>query len=102
MSDQTRRTLLSAAESFCGAFASQAPLEDILGHFSNSRADAIVAHEHGLKQLAPFLGRYFVGPKGVKEYFEILAKHLSYNDMRFSNYVVDPVENKVSMRGEAS
>lgn len=30
-----------------------------------------------------------------------MGKYLSYENMRFSNYVVDPQQRKVSVRGEA-
>lgn len=100
MPHHKRATLLSAAESFCNAFASQKPLDDILAHFSTTHD--IMAHEHGLQQLAPFLGRQYTGHQGVKEYFETLASYLSYEHMKFSTYVVDAAENRVSVRGEAT
>ena len=99
MPHQKRATLLLAAESFCNTFATQKPLDDILSHFSTRYE--ILAYEHGLKQLAPFLGRDYTGEKGVREYFETLASHLSYDNMEFSTYVVDAAENRVSVRGEA-
>ncbi|KAJ9655274.1 hypothetical protein H2198_005803 [Neophaeococcomyces mojaviensis] len=101
MSHDKRASLLSSSQSFCDAFASQAPLDDILRHFSSSQADDIVVHEHGLKELAPFLGRDFTGAKGVKSYFEIIASCLSYEKMSFKEYIVDALENKTSVRGEA-
>lgn len=100
MPHHKRATLLSAAESFCNAFASQKPLDDILAHFSTTHD--IMAHEHGLQQLAPFLGRQYTGRQGVKEYFETLASYLSYENMKFNTYVVDAAENRVSVRGEAT
>lgn len=99
MSDQQRRHLLASAESFCNALASQADLETILSHFSTSYTP--VAHEHGLKQLAPFLGRSFLGIEGIKEYFGLLQKYLKYENMGFKNYIVDTSEDHVSVEGHA-
>jgi len=95
----TRQQLLVAAQGFCNAFAEQKPLDEILSHFSNS--DDIVAIEHGLQQLAPFLGRDFRGHDGIKQYFQVLSSTLSYENMRFGNFVVDAETFKVSVRGEA-
>ncbi|KAH8113523.1 hypothetical protein DFH11DRAFT_305569 [Phellopilus nigrolimitatus] len=91
--------LLTAARSFCDAFACQKPFGDILDHFSSS--DNIVCVEHGLQQLAPFLGRPFAGLDGAKEYFTVIADLLSYEEMRFSHFVVDTENLKVSVRGHA-
>ena len=99
MPHQKRNNLLNAAKAFCNAFAAQAPLEDILSYFSTQVE--ISAHEHGLKHLAPFLGRTYKGRKGIEQYFDLLQKHLSYKKMRFSNYIVDAAENRVSVKGEA-
>ncbi|KAK5096119.1 hypothetical protein LTS08_007725 [Lithohypha guttulata] len=97
MSDQQRRHLLASAESFCNALASQADLETILSHFSTSYTP--VAHEHGLKQLAPFLGRPFLGIEGIKEYFGLLQKYLKYENMGFKNYIVDTSEDHSTGQG---
>jgi hypothetical protein len=91
--------LLNAATSFCSSFASKEPPETIFSHFSSSTS--VLAYEHGLPQLAPFLGRTFCGSRGIREYFDLLGKHLSYENMRFSNYLVDTRQRKVSVRGEA-
>jgi hypothetical protein len=99
MSPDKRSSLLQAAQTFCTAFASQKPPEEIFCLFS-SLVD-VLAYEHGLPQLAPFLGREFRGQDGIRKYFETISKHLSYENMKFSNYVVDAVEHKVSVRGEA-
>ncbi|KAI0202212.1 transcription elongation factor S-II [Astrocystis sublimbata] len=122
MAPLTRTVLLEAARSFCNSFAQKKPLDEILSHFattssSNSRDDGensggggeVVVHEHGLPQLAPFLGRDFYGVDGARQYFETVGKHLKYEDMRFGEFVVD-VEGgdsegggggKVAVRGEA-
>lgn len=99
MPPASRDQLLSAAQSFCDAFAGQKPPEEIFSHFSAS--DDVLALEHGLPQLAPFLGREFRGQKGLQEYFQLLSSNLKYENMRFSNFVVDPEVSKVSVRGEA-
>jgi len=94
-----RAGLLSAAQSFCAAFADRKSPEEIFSHFSAS--DDVLALEHGLPQLAPFLGREFRGHAGLQEYFRTLSASLSYDHMRFQNFVVDPETSKVSCRGEA-
>lgn len=96
-----RSNLLNLAKSFCNAFSSQQDPSKIYAHFTNSHASKILIREHGLQQLAPFLGRDFTGLEGVKQYFEIITSSLSYEDMKFSDYIVDEVEGKVSVRGEA-
>lgn len=99
MASSRRSQLLQAAQTFCSAFASQKPPEEIFSHFSTS--DDVEAYEHGLPQLAPFLGREFRGHDGIKEYFQELSSSLSYEKMKFSNFVVDAEEKKVSVRGQA-
>lgn len=95
-----REALLHAAANFCNAFACQYAVEAILDHFSTSSEPFAI--EHGLPQLAPFLGRPFRGVDGVKEYFGLLGQYLSYKDMRFVDYVVDVETAKVSARGTAT
>lgn len=99
MSLSRREELLQAAQTFCNSFASQKPPEEIFSLFSTS--PDVTAYEHGLPQLAPFLGREYKGPSGIKKYFHMLSSHLTYENMRFGNYVVDEVADKVSVRGEA-
>ncbi|KIV97731.1 hypothetical protein PV10_01442 [Exophiala mesophila] len=99
MSHPNRQDLLTAAKQFCEAFANQKPSAEILSHFSSS--GNVLAFEHGLPGLAPFLGREFRGQSGLQEYFNILSSLLSYENMRFGNYLVDVETSKVSVRGEA-
>ncbi|OTA52636.1 hypothetical protein K449DRAFT_402443 [Hypoxylon sp. EC38] len=99
MPHHKRTELLEAATAFCDSFAQKKPLDEILSHFSSS--DNIVAYEHGLPELAPFLGREFRGREGVQEYFETVSSCLSYENMRFADYIVDAVENRVAVRGTA-
>lgn len=99
MAPASREHILSAAQAFCASFANHDSPENIFSHFSAS--DDVLVFEHGLPQLAPFLGREFRGIKGIQEYFGILSSTLTYDKMRFSNFVVDPETSKVSVRGEA-
>ncbi|KAI1376835.1 hypothetical protein F4677DRAFT_75732 [Hypoxylon crocopeplum] len=100
MPHHKRAALLSAATSFCESFAEKKPADEILSHFST--ASDVLAYEHGLPELAPFLGREFRGREGVQAYFETIASCLSYADMRFADYVVDAAENSVAVRGTAT
>ena len=99
MPPASRQDLLSAAQAFCDAFAQQKSPKEIFSHFSNS--DDVMALEHGLPLLAPFLGREFRGRHGLEQYFELLSSTLTYEDMRFSDFVVDPQTSKVSVTGVA-
>ncbi|KIW94871.1 uncharacterized protein Z519_04849 [Cladophialophora bantiana CBS 173.52] len=94
-----RDTLLAAAQAFCNSFANKEAPDKVFSHFSS--AEDVLALEHGLPQLAPFLGREFRGHHGLEEYFGLLSSTLKYENMRFSNFVVDPLVSKVSVRGEA-
>ncbi|TRX94503.1 hypothetical protein FHL15_004658 [Xylaria flabelliformis] len=125
----TRADLLAAARAFCDSFAQKKSLDEILSHFAttttttmttttgDSDEEVVVVHEHGLPQLAPFLGRDFRGVEGAREYFETVGKYLKYEDMRFVEFVVDAGgqdgngdkdgegegegEGKVAVRGKA-
>ncbi|KAI3336708.1 hypothetical protein HD806DRAFT_15319 [Xylariaceae sp. AK1471] len=112
----TRAELLAAAKAFCDSFAQKKSLDEILSHFSSSSSSStsstasdgsgeneseVLVHEHGLPQLAPFLGRDFRGVKGAREYFETVGEYLSYEDMRFVEFVADGEEGKVAVRGKA-
>lgn len=99
MANDKREKLISAAGSFCDAFANQKPFEDIFKHFS--RSEKVLALEHGLPELAPFLGRKFEGSGGVQEYFSLISSKLRYENMWFDNYIVDSGNNQVSVRGHA-
>ncbi|KAI0435091.1 transcription elongation factor S-II [Xylaria sp. FL1042] len=117
MPSLTRAELLTAATAFCDSFAQKKPLEEILSHFSSSSSSSspssttgdepVLVHEHGLPQLAPFLGRDFRGLEGARTYFETVASYLSYEDMRFVEFVVDAGDGggggggKVAVRGKA-
>ncbi|KAI1822332.1 hypothetical protein F4861DRAFT_541106 [Xylaria intraflava] len=121
----SRGELLAAARGFCDSFARKEPIEAILSHFSSPSSSAgeagagsgtastagdreILVREHGLPQLAPFLGRDFRGLEGAREYFETVGACLDYEDMRFVEFLVDddacgPESDggKVAVRGQA-
>ncbi|GLB33477.1 hypothetical protein LshimejAT787_0103610 [Lyophyllum shimeji] len=95
----SRSELLSTAQQFGDDFSNKKEITVLLSHFSTThKATAI---EHGEPALAPFLGRPFVGIGGVREYFETIASLLSYEEMHFSEFVVDPEARKVAMKGRA-
>ncbi|KZT09931.1 uncharacterized protein LAESUDRAFT_756153 [Laetiporus sulphureus 93-53] len=98
----TRSQLLASAQGLCGAFARKASLDELLSHFSTTHQ--VTALEHGEPLLAPFLGRPFTGLRGpgsVSEYFGILQQCLTYDDMSFGEWVVDPEAQKVCVKGSA-
>jgi len=98
----TRSQLLVSATSLCNAFASNAPLSEILSHFSTTYA--VSAQEHGLPLLAPFIGRTFTGitgPKSVSTYFQLLQRHINFQDMSFGAWTIDVESRKISCIGKA-
>lgn len=99
MAPVTRRDLFEAAHRFCEAFANN-DSDAIFSHFSTKHD--ILAIEYGEKALAPFLGRNFAGVSQVKDYFETITSLLSIKNVKFSEYVVDPEEMKVSVKGIGS
>lgn len=99
-----RESILSAAKSLCDDFSAASSTSTILSHFITSSAphsSPPTAYEHGHPSLAPFLGRPFVGAAGVEEYFDLLQQYLTFQNMKFSDYVVDEVAKVVCVRGEA-
>ena len=97
----TRDDWLRSTRALCDAFANHGTVEQIINCFSSSRPDDILLFEHGLPELAPFLGRTFRGKQGIRDYFGIVSKHLSYEDMSFSDYILDKELRVASVRGEA-
>ncbi|EGN96790.1 hypothetical protein SERLA73DRAFT_184950 [Serpula lacrymans var. lacrymans S7.3] len=95
----SRVELLHAAQALCDDFASKKDIDTLLSHFSTTHQCTLV--EHGEPFLAPFLGRPFNGISGALMYFDLINKHLSYENMRFSEYVVDVEARKVSVKGKA-
>lgn len=53
---------------------------EVLSHFSED----VLCFEHGLPDLAPFLGREFRGLQGARGYFELIGELLDFQDMSFS------------------
>jgi ketosteroid isomerase-like protein len=47
-------------------------------------------------------GRIFSGLEQVQEYFELLQKYLTYEEMVFSEYFADVESRKVSVKGRAT
>jgi hypothetical protein len=102
--NSTRTALLFAAQSLCDDFSAASSTSTLLSHFTTSASSepsTPTAYEHGHRSLAPFLGRPFNGRSGVEEYFNLLQKYLTFQKMRFSDYIVDEVEKVVCVRGEA-
>lgn len=97
----TRDDWLRSTNALCDAFANHGSIEQIVECFSSSQPDEILLFEHGLPELAPFLGRAFRGTRGIRDYFELVSEHLSYDDMSFSDYIVDTQLRVTSVRGEA-
>jgi hypothetical protein len=95
----SRSDLLAAAKQFCDAFSEKRDITTLISFFSTTHQVSVI--EHGLPALAPFLGRTFTGIRGVKEYFELISSLLSYEDMTFSEFVVDSDTNKVAMKGQS-
>lgn len=98
-----RATLLEPAHSLCNAFTTQAPVSTLLSTFTTQPTPLV--HEHGLPQLAPFLGHSFSGTDGVVRYFELLADLLEITDLTFEpddNWLVDDTCMCVSLRGSAT
>ncbi|EPQ56345.1 hypothetical protein GLOTRDRAFT_138102 [Gloeophyllum trabeum ATCC 11539] len=95
----TRAQLLKAAQALCDDFAAKKDLDALLAHFSTTHQATAV--EHGEPCLAPFLGRPFTGHDSIRKYFQLLQEHLSYEDMRFSEWVVDAEAGRVAVKGQA-
>jgi len=94
-----RQRLSDAAHRFCDDFAHKQTIDALLTHFSNTHPCEVL--EHGLSRFAPFLGSPFRGLDGVRRYFDAIAALITYEDMQFSEYVVDAEVRKVSVKGTA-
>ncbi|KAJ3548824.1 hypothetical protein NMY22_g1108 [Coprinellus aureogranulatus] len=95
----SRPQLKGAAQAFCDAFAEKKDVDYIVSLFSTTTP--ISAIEYGDPAQAIFLGRTFHGQDGLKEYFGAITHLLSYEDMSFSEYVVDEEARKVAVKGKA-
>ncbi|KAF9892816.1 hypothetical protein FE257_000405 [Aspergillus nanangensis] len=99
MSSQSINKTIS---SLCDDFSTGRPLANILSNFTISPPP--IALEHGLPQLAPFLGREFTGLDGLQEYFTLIGDLLTIKSMRFDaqdQWVVDIAKGVVCLRGYA-
>lgn len=96
----SRQRLSDAAHRFCDDFAHKQTVDTLLTHFSTARTCEVL--EHGLPRFAPFLGSPFRGLDGVRGYFDAVAALVTYEDMRFSEYVIDDHVRKVSVKGTAT
>ncbi|KAK5079594.1 hypothetical protein LTR70_009275 [Exophiala xenobiotica] len=95
---QKRQHLIRAAQSSIQALAEKKPPDVIFSFFPAH----IIIHEHGLQQLAPFLGREYRGIQGAEEYFTVLASTIALENGRLVGTFADPEELKVSVKGEAT
>ncbi|KAG6901550.1 hypothetical protein C0995_010660 [Termitomyces sp. Mi166 len=93
----SRARLLSSAQHLCDDFANKKHIDILISHFSTTAT----AFEHGEPSLAPFLGRSFIGIDGIRRYFKIIASLLSYENMRFSDFLVDVEARKVATKASA-
>ena len=100
----TRANLIKPIHALLQALTNPSPNPDnILLTFTTSPNPLV--HEHGLTQLAPFLGRPFTGQDGIATYFELISSLLSIKNMVFEpeeNWVVDASCMAVSFRGSAT
>ena len=101
----TRVALLTAAQSLCNDFSLASSTSTLLSHFSTSsspESSPPSACEYGHSSLGPFLGRPFLGRTGIEEYFNLLQQHLTFENMRFSDYAIDETQKIVCVKGEAT
>lgn len=106
MTTRSTPSLLNPIHTFLEALTSSPTsptyITTILSTFTTQPVPLI--HEHGLPQLAPFLGRSFTGTDGIARYFELLGDYLIIRDMRFEpeeTWVVDAEAETVVVRGRA-
>lgn len=98
-----RSTLTDPIQSLLATLVTPNPIPIITSTFTTQPAPII--HEHGLQQLAPFLGRTFTGIEGISDYFNIIMTTLEIKSMTFepeSNWLVDDTNMAVCLRGTAN
>ncbi|KAJ5692244.1 hypothetical protein N7462_001667 [Penicillium macrosclerotiorum] len=101
-----RTTLIEPVQALLSALTnstSHSPISTLLATFTTQPTPLV--HEHGLPQLAPFLGRSFTGQDGVARYFELLADHLRIESMAFESddlWLVDDASQAIALRGSAT
>ncbi|KAJ5116351.1 hypothetical protein N7456_000699 [Penicillium angulare] len=99
----SRASLIESTQSLLHALTTNSPITTITSTFTSSPEPLI--HEHGLQQLAPFLGRSFTGADGISQYFDILSQFLEIKSMDFepdSEWIVDESTMCVCLRGTAT
>ncbi|KAJ5668391.1 uncharacterized protein N7477_006961 [Penicillium maclennaniae] len=98
-----RKSLIDAVQSLLSALTTPStPKSTLLSTFTTNPPP--LCFEHGLPQLAPFLGRSFTGQEGISHYFDLLSQHLNIQNMNFeldTAWVVDEVSMTVCLRGNA-
>lgn len=97
-----RATLIKPVQSLLTALTQPSSPDTLLSTFTTNPTP--LCHEHGLPQLAPFLGRSFTGRDGVARYFGLLSEHLDIKNMTFEPddaWVVDDASMAVCLRGSA-
>ena len=102
MASYSRATLIHATHPLLDAFATSSDHITVLNTFTTIPSPTV--HEHGLPQLAPFLGRTFTGRDRVEEYFTLLNEHLRIESMRFEDekeWAVDLETGFVCLKGHA-
>ena len=129
-SNSSREELLRSTKELCNVFANHGTIEEIISCFSSksrsnnnkngddgdgddnnddndndndndNTSSPIRIFEHGLPELAPFIGRSFYGIQGITDYFTIISNTLEYENMYFYDYTVDIETKVVSVRGKA-
>lgn len=96
----SRQQLLFTTQRFCDAFRKKEHVNVIVAFFSAARG--VFVTEHGEPALAPFLGRRFTGIAGIREYFNIVNAVLTYENLEFSDFVVDEEARKVALKGKGT
>jgi len=93
-----KKILLASAHSLCEAISQRKPIDQLLSLFTEHEAIAI---EHGHPNLAPWLGREYIGHKEIAEYFQTVDDHLDFSTLEFSDYFVDEDKLRVGVKGRA-
>ncbi|GAB1213807.1 hypothetical protein ATERTT37_002960 [Aspergillus terreus] len=100
----SRQSLKNRVSSLCADFSKGSPLPTLLSHFTKDPPPTAI--EHGLRDIAPFLGREFTGTDGLNSYFTTVADLLTIESMDFDpedTWVVDVSDTRgvVHLRGRA-
>ncbi|KAJ5464228.1 hypothetical protein N7475_007363 [Penicillium sp. IBT 31633x] len=100
----SRQVLLKPIHALLEAFTNPDPTNPNKLLTTFTTLPSPLAYEHGLSQLAPFLGRPFTGQDGIAKYFDIISSLLSIETMAFEpdeSWVVDESCMAVALRGKA-